>query len=80
MSAIAALVELGIATHRANADFLADGLSGVDVYLVELDCRELGLETLEDRADDLARATPGCPEVDDDDLVLVDLQITRIPG
>lgn len=59
---------------------MADGLSLVHVYFVELEGRELAFESLEDRADDLARATPGCPEVDNYDLVLANLKIVNMLG
>ena len=64
------------ATYRANADFLADGLSLVYVDLVEFERRELALETLKDGADDLARAAPGRPEVKHGVAILVDLFTT----
>lgn len=65
-------------THRAHADLLRDVLRLVDVDLVERDLlAELLGELLEDGRDDLARAAPGRPEVNDDRLVAVDLYIAR---
>lgn len=66
-------------TYRADADLLTDRLSIVDVYLVEVGLGELALESLKDRADDLARSTPLGPKVEDDDFVLADLEIARKP-
>ena len=63
-------------THRAHGDLLRDILRLVDVDLVEVDVLGLVRELLEDGRDDLARATPRCPEIEDGGLVAVDLQIT----
>ena len=63
-------------THRPNAHLQADILRRVDVDLVEVDVLGLLRELLEDGRDDLARATPRCPEIEDGGLVAVDLQIT----
>ena len=63
-------------THRAHANLLRDILRVVDVDLVEVDVLGLVRELLEDGRDDLARATPRCPEIEDGGLVAVDLQIT----
>ena len=43
---------------------------------IEVDVLGLVRELLEDGRDDLARATPRCPEIEDGGLVAVDLQIT----
>ena len=63
-------------THRTHANLLRDILRVVDVDLVEVDVLGLVRELLEDGRDDLARATPRCPEIEDGGLVAVDLQIT----
>ena len=68
--------EAGENTHRAHGDLLRDILRLVDVDLVEVDVLGLVRELLEDGRDDLARATPRCPEIEDGGLVAVDLQIT----
>lgn len=60
-------------THSTDTDFLTDLLGGIDVHLVELYIGELVGELLEDRADDLAGSTPGCPKVENGDLVLANL-------
>jgi hypothetical protein len=46
------------------------------VHLDKLDVRKLGLELVEVGADELARAAPGRPKVDDDDRARVDLCIS----
>jgi hypothetical protein len=61
-------------THGADANLLADRISLVDVGLVELHARELGLEPLENGADDFAGPAPRCPEIEYGVLVLVNLQ------
>ena len=68
--------EAGENTHRAHANLLRDILRVVDVDLVEVDVLGLVRELLEDGRDDLARATPRCPEIEDGGLVAVDLPIT----
>ena len=68
--------EAGENTHRAHANLLRDILRVVDVDLVEGDVLGLVRELLEDGRDDLARATPRCPEIEAGGLVAVDLQIT----
>ena len=76
VSDTALTAEAGENTHRAHGDLLRDILRLVDVDLVEVDVFGLLRELLEDGRDDLARATPRCPEIEDGGLVAVDLQIT----
>ena len=65
--------------YGSDTSFLGDVTEGITINLVEADgcvlC-QVG-ELFEDGADRPAWSTPGCPKVDDNDLVLGDLLIIR---
>lgn len=52
-------------TYGPDANFCRDVIGFVNIDLVEVDGCDLVGECLEDRADDSARTTPGCPKVKD---------------
>ena len=60
-------------THGLDASFLSGPLVIINIDLVELDGWVDFGECFEHGTDNSAWTTPGCPEVKDGDLVLVDL-------
>lgn len=60
-------------TYSSDANVFGDLTSRIDVNLVKPDSFELVGKFFEDRADDLAWATPSCPKVEDGNLILRDL-------
>ena len=56
---------------------MGDLFGGINIDFVEPDGRDLLGEFFEDGADHSAWATPGCPKIEDDDLVTVDLTTNR---
>ena len=60
-------------TYSPDTDFFRDVLRSVNIDLVKVDGWGLFGECFEDGADNSTRTTPGCPKVEDADLVLTDL-------
>lgn len=60
-------------TYRADTGFLTDLFLSIDIDLVEADIGELASKLLKYGRDYSAWATPGCPEVDDNGFVTVNL-------
>jgi len=59
--------------YSSNTDFLGDIAGLINIDLVEIDGWGLFGELFEDGADHSAWTTPGCPKVEDGDLVPGDL-------
>jgi hypothetical protein len=60
-------------TYSPDTNFSRDVFGSVNIDLVEVDRWGLIGYFFEDGADNSARTTPGCPKVEDGDLVPVDL-------
>ena len=67
----------GHKTYGPNANLFGDVLGIINIDFVEADGRDLLGEFFEDGADHSAWTTPGCPEIEDDDLVTIDLIIRQ---
>ena len=60
-------------TYSPDTNFCRDVCGSVNIDLVEVDGWGIFGDFFEDGADHSAGATPGCPKVEDADLVLLDL-------